>query len=77
MARARTVTEKVREMMYDIACLEPEELSRLREALRAWRLAEGDDARRHEIETTVDRILGTRDAHRAANAFEALTETRP
>lgn len=76
MARARPMTDELREIMYDIACLEPEELSELREALRAWRKAEDDEARRGRIEVRVQQLVGAQSPDRVIVAFEALTEMR-
>lgn len=72
MTRSLPMTDELREIMYEIADLEPEDLALLRETLKEHARDLAPD-RRAEVEERVRDLIGA-EADRAAPAFEALTD---
>lgn len=74
MSRARPMTDALREIMYELAALQPEDLEEVRALCRDHRRG---DAAAEDVADRLDALTGCRDPERVAVAYEALTERRP
>lgn len=71
----RPVTDAVREIMYELAALEADDLAEVERLCRAFD-GEDDLERLREIEARVDELAGTARVPRVRAAYEALTDRR-